>query len=39
MMYQCQYFTINSSIFECAHKCETRNADPEIVTYLCSQTQ
>ena len=28
--YKCQYFTINSSISECNHKCEIRNAEPEI---------
>ena len=28
--YQCQYFTIRSSISECDHKYETRNAEPEI---------
>jgi len=28
--YQCQYFTINCSISECNHKCETRSAQPEI---------
>jgi hypothetical protein len=30
MQYQCQYFTINSSISECDHKCETQNAEPVI---------
>jgi len=30
VMYQCQYFTINSSISECDQKCETRNTEPEI---------
>ena len=30
MTYQCQYFTISSSISECDHKCETSNAEPEI---------
>jgi hypothetical protein len=38
MTYQCQYFTINSSISKCDHKCETRNADPEIGTDRSSQT-
>jgi hypothetical protein len=27
-MYQCQYFTINSSISKCNHQCETQNTDP-----------
>ena len=30
--YHGQYFTINSHISECDHKCETRNAEPEIGT-------
>jgi len=30
--YHGQYFTINSRISECDHKCETRNAEPEIGT-------
>ena len=38
MTYQCQYFTINSSISECDHKYETRNAEPEIGTDGSSQT-
>ena len=37
--YQCQYFTINSSISGCNHKGETRNAEPEIGTDWSSQTQ
>jgi len=37
--YQCQYFTINSSISECDHKYETRNAEPEIGTDGSSQTR
>jgi len=37
--YQCQYFTISSSISECDHKCETRNAEPEIGPDRSSQTQ
>jgi len=36
--YQCQYFTINSSISECDHKYETRNAEPEIGTGRSSRT-
>jgi len=32
VQYKCQYYTINSSICECDHKCETRNAEPEIGT-------
>jgi hypothetical protein len=36
--YQCRYFTINSSISECDHKCNTRNAEPEIGTDGSSQT-
>jgi len=36
--YQWQYFTITSSISECDHKCETRNAQPEIGTDGSSQT-
>ena len=36
--YQCQYFTINSSISECYHKCGTQNAELEIVTNESSQT-
>jgi len=39
VMYQCQYFEINSSISECDHKWETRNAVPEIGTDGSSQTQ
>jgi len=38
MTYQGQYCTINSSISECDHKCETRNAEPEIRTDGSSQT-
>jgi hypothetical protein len=38
-MYQWRYFTINSSISECDHKCETRNAEPEIGTDGSSQTR
>jgi len=37
--YQCQYFTISSSISECNHKCETRNTEPEIGTDGSSQTR
>jgi len=37
-MYQCQYFTIDSSISEYDHKCETRNTEPEIGTDGSSQT-
>jgi len=32
VMYQCQYFTIISSISQCDNKCETQNAEPEIGT-------
>ena len=34
-----RYFTINSNISECDHKCETRNAEPEIGTNGSSQTR
>ena len=37
--YHGQYFTINSHISECDHKCETRNAEPEIGTDGSSQTR
>jgi hypothetical protein len=37
--YQCQYFTIISSICESDHKCETRNAEHEIGTDGSSQTR
>jgi len=37
--YLCQYFTISSSISECDHKCETRNAEPEIGPDGSSQTR
>ena len=37
--YQCQYFTINSSIAECDNKYETRNAEPEIGTDGSCQTR
>jgi len=37
--YRFWYFTINSSVSECNHKCETRNAEPEIGTDASSQTQ
>jgi hypothetical protein len=37
--YQGQYFTINSCISECDHKCETRNAEPENGTDGSSQTR
>jgi len=37
--YQCQYFTINSSISECDHKYETRNTEPEIGTDGSNQTR
>jgi len=36
--YQCQYFTINSSISECNHKCGTQNATSGIRTDGSSQT-
>jgi hypothetical protein len=39
MQYQCQYFTINSSISECDHPCETRNTDQAIRTDGSSQTR
>jgi hypothetical protein len=38
-MYPCHYVTINSTISECDHKCETRNADPEIGTERSIQTR
>ena len=37
--YQCQYFTISNSISEWDHKCETRNAEPEIGPDRSSQTR
>ena len=37
--YQCQHFTINSRISECAYECETRNAEPGIVTDSFRPTQ
>jgi len=37
--YQCQYFTISSSISEYDHKCETQNAEPEIGPDGSSQTR
>jgi len=37
--YHGQYFTINSRISECDHKCETRNAEPEIGTNGSGQTR
>jgi hypothetical protein len=37
--YQCQYFAISSSISECDHKCETRNAEPEIWPDVSTQTR
>jgi len=37
--YHGQYFTINSRISECDHKCETRTAEPEIGTDGSSQTR
>jgi len=37
--YQCQYFTINSSISECDNKYETQNAEPEIGTDGSSQSR
>jgi hypothetical protein len=37
--YHGQYFTINSRISECDHKCETRNAEPEIGPDGSSQTR
>jgi len=38
-MYQGQYFTIISGISKCDHKCETRNAEPEIGTDGSRQTR
>jgi len=38
-MYQCQYWTINSSISECNYTCEIRNTTTEIGTDGSSQTQ
>jgi hypothetical protein len=38
VQYQCQYFTIDISISECDHKCETRNAEPEIGTHRSRKT-
>jgi len=37
--YQCQCFTINSSISECDHKCGTRNTELDIATDRVSQTR
>jgi len=37
VQYQCQYFTIHSSICECDCTCETRNAEPDIGTDGSSQ--
>jgi len=37
--YQCQYFTINSSISECDDEYDTRNAELEIGTEQCSETR
>jgi hypothetical protein len=37
--YHGQYFTINSRISECYHKCETQNAEPEIGTDGSRQTR
>jgi hypothetical protein len=37
--YQGQYFTINSHISECDHRCETRNAELEIRTDGSCQTR
>jgi len=37
--YKGQYFTINSSISECDHQCETWNTEPEIGTDRSTQTQ
>ena len=39
MQYQCQYFTIHSSISECNHKCETRDTELEIGPDGFSQTR
>jgi len=39
LQYQCQYFTIHSSISECDHKCETWNTEPEIGTDMSDQTR
>jgi len=36
--YQYHYFTIISSISECDHRCESRNAEPEIGTDRSSLT-
>ena len=37
--YQCQFYTISSSLSECDHKCETRNAEPEIGLDWSSRTR
>jgi hypothetical protein len=37
--YHGQHFTMNRRISECDHKCETRNAEPEIGTDGSSQTR
>jgi hypothetical protein len=37
-MYPWHCFTINSSGSECDHRCETRNAEPDIETNRSSQT-
>ena len=39
LTYHGQYYTINSRISECDHKCETRNAELEIGTDRSSQTR
>jgi len=37
--YQCQHFTVDRRISECDHKCETRNAEPDIGTDGSNQTR
>jgi len=37
--YQCQNFMISSSLSKCDHKCETRNAEPEIGPDRSSETR
>ena len=39
MTYQCQYFTMYSSISECDHTCKSRNAEPRIGPGGSSQTR
>jgi hypothetical protein len=38
VMYEYQYFPINTSTFKCNDECETQNAEPEIGTDRSSQT-